>query len=120
MGVGGIIIAICFAAALVVSVFSICFLCCKERREQTRLEKAKEAAKIAKEAKAATAAAKRPGRNVTGGVGETGVQSQGQPLMYGGGAGGHGGDVGAGGQQAPGGYGSANPFVDSQDSHALR
>ncbi|KAK4466190.1 hypothetical protein QBC42DRAFT_90430 [Cladorrhinum samala] len=114
MGWGGIVIAICFATALVVSVFSICFLCCKERREQTRLEKAKEAANIAKEAKTATAASKRPGRNVTGGVGATGAQAQGQPLMYeGGGAGGHGGDVGAGGQQAPGGYGSANPFVDS-------
>ncbi|KAK3988205.1 hypothetical protein QBC44DRAFT_104747 [Cladorrhinum sp. PSN332] len=116
MGIAGIIIAIGFACALVVSVFGICFFCCKERKEQTRLEKAAEAAKIAKEAKAATAAAKRPGRNVTGGVGESGVQaSQGQPLMY------EGGDVGGAGQQgggqgggaAGGGYGSAaNPFSD--------
>ncbi|KAK4159244.1 hypothetical protein QBC43DRAFT_131655 [Cladorrhinum sp. PSN259] len=109
IGIAGIIIAIIFACALVVSIFGICFFCCKERKEQARLEKQAEAAKIAKEAKAATAAAKRPGKSVTGGVGEIGGQNQGQPLMY------EGGDVGAGHQGGGGGagYGSAaNPFSD--------
>ncbi|KAK4227159.1 hypothetical protein QBC38DRAFT_478470 [Podospora fimiseda] len=108
MTLAGIIIAIVFACALVVSIAGICFFCCKERKEQDRLVKAAEAAKIAKEAKAATAASKRPGKSVTGGVGEIGGggASQGQPLMY------EGGDVGAGSQQG-GGYGSAaNPFSD--------
>jgi len=47
----GIIIAIIFASFIVVSVVSICFFCCKERRQQNRLIRAAEAAKIATEAK---------------------------------------------------------------------
>ncbi|KAK0641503.1 hypothetical protein B0T16DRAFT_297696, partial [Cercophora newfieldiana] len=47
----GIIIAIVFASFIAVSVISICFFCCRERRQQSRLLRAAEAAKIAQEAK---------------------------------------------------------------------
>ncbi|KAK0670254.1 hypothetical protein QBC41DRAFT_389979 [Cercophora samala] len=92
LGLAGTIIAICFAVALVVSVFSICFLCCKERKEQTRLEKAAEAQKLLKESKVASKRAQ--GRSVTGGV--TGVSGDGGSSGYGSGGGNvnNGGDVG--------------------------
>ncbi|KAK4172167.1 hypothetical protein QBC36DRAFT_363616 [Triangularia setosa] len=115
LGVAGTIIAICFAAALVISVFSICFLCCRERREQTRLEKAAEAQKLLKESKVASKRGQ--GRSVTGGVSGVGTEGSG----YGSG-GNNGGDVGqqtgyAGGGQGTGGPG--NPFADSGEG-ALR
>ena len=124
LDLGGIIIAIVFASAIVVSVVGICFMCCRERREHRRMERAAEAARIAKESKTqATAAAKRPGANVTGGVGAGSASVEGQPLMY----------QGAGGDpqqqyyppqgQMPmqqGGYAGANPFADSgHDAHPL-
>ena len=128
LDIGGIIIAIVFAAAIVIAVVGICFMCCRERREHRRIERAAEAARIAKEAKTqATAAAKRPGISVTGG---TGGGVEGQPLMYQ-------GEPQQGqqmqqqqqqgyypqqGQSQPGsGYGGANPFADtSYDGHPLR
>ncbi|KAK4655523.1 hypothetical protein QC762_303097 [Podospora pseudocomata] len=111
LGVAGTIIAICFAAALVISVFSICFLCCRERREQTRLEKAAEAQKLLKESKVAS---KRPnGRNVTGGV--TGVGTEGSGY----GSGNNGGDVGQQTGYAGAQGGQGNPFADSGEG-ALR
>ncbi|KAK4040224.1 hypothetical protein C8A01DRAFT_35738 [Parachaetomium inaequale] len=125
LAIDGIIISAVFAAAVVVSVFSICFLCCRERREHRRIERAAEAARIAKEAKTqATVAAKRPGTAVTGGV--SGPAVEGQPLMYQGGGGG-----GVGGPSSPGpqqqhfpqqGYAAGNPFSDAgHDGHpALR
>jgi len=51
MPLEGIIIAIVFASAIAISVISICFFCCRERRQQNRLIRAAEAAKIAQEAK---------------------------------------------------------------------
>lgn len=102
-GTDGTIIAIIFASAVAISIVSVCFMCCKERREQTRLRKEAEAAKIAKEAKIEqTVAAKRPGVSVTGGVGASAAAEASQPLMYQGGA-------------QPG-----NPFGDGQDHPALR
>jgi hypothetical protein len=129
LAIDGIIISAVFAAAVVISVFSICFLCCRERREHRRIERAAEAARIAKEAKTqATVAAKRPGTAVTGGV--SGPAVEGQPLMYHGGGGGGGGAAG-GGPSSPGaqqqhfpqqGYAAGNPFSDAgHDGHpALR
>ncbi|GAB1318616.1 Extracellular membrane protein CFEM domain-containing protein [Madurella fahalii] len=139
LGVAGVIIAIVFAAAVVISVFSICFFCCRERNEHRRIEKAAEAARIAKEAKTqATVAAKRPGAAVT--AAHSAPVVEGQPLMYqqpAGGAGdaGMGADIGAGAgagvgiggasdQQQPPypqqQYGGANPFADTHDGHPLR
>lgn len=133
LGVAGVIIAILFAGAVVVSIFSICFLCCRERNEHRRIEKAAEAARIAKEAKAqATVAAKRPGTAVT--AAHSAPVVEGQPLMYQQPAGGAadpaaGADIGAGAgasdqqQQQPypqQQYGGANPFADSHDGHPLR
>ncbi|KAK4191927.1 hypothetical protein QBC35DRAFT_447720 [Podospora australis] len=124
LDIGGIIIAIFFAVAVVISVFTICFMCCRERQAQTRLEKAAEAAKIAKES---AVAAKRPGRNVVGNHGVSETIQQREPLMdaasgYGGAASvgvPGGGDVGV--QPAGGQYGAANPFVDnSHDGHPMR
>lgn len=129
LDLGGIIIAVVFASAIVVAVVAICFMCCRERREHRRIERAAEAARIAKEAKTqATAASKRPGVSVTGGVGG-GAAVEGQPLMYQGG--------GSAGPSSPGpqqqyfppqgqmqsqGYGGANPFADApHETHpALR
>lgn len=138
LGVAGIIIAIVLAAAVVISIFSICFLCCRERNEHRRVEKAAEAARIAKEAKTqATVAAKRPAPSVTAEHSAPAVE--GQPLMYqvqqpqqqqqppqsqyGMG----GGDIAAAGGPAAGSlpypqqqYGGANPFADTHDAHPLR
>ncbi|KXX74842.1 hypothetical protein MMYC01_208073 [Madurella mycetomatis] len=140
LGVAGVIIAILFAGAVVISIFSICFLCCRERNEHRRIEKAAEAARIAKEAKTqATVAAKRPGTAVT--AAHSAPVVEGQPLMYQQPAGGTadpgaGADIGAGAgasdqqqqqqqqQQQPPypqqQYGGANPFADSHDGHPLR
>ena len=61
LNISGIIVAIVMATAIVLSVFGICFFCCRERRTQNRLAKAAEAAAIAREAKAAAMVAnKRP------------------------------------------------------------
>ncbi|KAK0742136.1 hypothetical protein B0T21DRAFT_345973 [Apiosordaria backusii] len=110
LGLAGTIIAIAFAVAIVVSVFSICFLCCRERREQTRLEKAAEAQKLLKESKVASKRAQ--GRSVTGGV--TGVSPDGSG--YGSGNGDVGQQTGYVGGQ---GGGPGNPFADSGEG-ALR
>ncbi|KAL2131797.1 hypothetical protein VTI74DRAFT_4598 [Chaetomium olivicolor] len=123
--VDGIVIAVVFASAIVISVVGICFMCCRERREHRRIERAAEAARIAKEAKTqATVQAKRPGVNVTGGVSDPVVE--GQPLMYSGGAGAEASQQGyfppqQQGQQMQQGYGAANPFADAgHDGHPLR
>ncbi|KAK4205153.1 hypothetical protein QBC40DRAFT_344995 [Triangularia verruculosa] len=117
LGIAGTIIAIGFAAAIVVSVFSICFLCCRERREQTRLEKAAEAQKLLKESKvAASAAGKRgQGRSVSGGV--SGVSTGDGGSGYGSGDVGQQQQTGYAGAQGAGGPG--NPFADSGEG-ALR
>ncbi|KAK0627284.1 hypothetical protein B0T14DRAFT_423150 [Immersiella caudata] len=116
----GIIIAIVFASFIAVSVISICFFCCRERRQQNRLIRAAEAAKIAQEAKtqAMIDAKKSASRSVSGGGADrTPLMSQpaGEDLpalqqQYGGGY-----------QQAPNtdydnGHGQ-NPFTDS---HPMR
>ncbi|KAL2159504.1 hypothetical protein VTH06DRAFT_2509, partial [Thermothelomyces fergusii] len=111
----GIVIAIFFASSIVVSIVSVCFLCCRERAEHRRLERAAEAARIAKEAKTqATVAAKRPGPGVTGAA--SGAAVEGQPLMYqGGGA----GPSSPSPQQQP--FAAGNPFTDAgQDGNPLR
>jgi len=118
LGIDGIVISIVFASAIVISVFTICFMCCRERREHRRIERAAEAARIAKEAKTqATVAAKRPGTSVTGGV--SGPAVEGQPLMYQGGGGPS--SPGPQQQQFPQQYAAGNPFTDAgQDGHPLR
>ncbi|KAL2267819.1 hypothetical protein VTJ83DRAFT_5096 [Remersonia thermophila] len=87
LDLAGVILAIVFSTAIVVSIVAICFMCCRERSQHRKMERAAEAARIAKEAKAqATAAAKRPGAAVT-----QQPNVEGQPLMYQGGAGAPGG-----------------------------
>jgi hypothetical protein len=117
LGLAGTIIAIFFAAAVAVSVFTVCFLCCRERKSQRRLMRAAEAAKIAQEAKTqAMLSAKRNAATVADDVAldRQPLMSQEQQLppmasQYGGGgATGYGG--GAGG----------NPFADAQEGHAMR
>jgi len=129
LDLGGIIIAIVFAAAIALSVIAICFMCCRERREHRRIERAAEAARIAKEAKTqATVASKRPGASVTGGGGAGGSHAvEGQPLMYQGGGGADQGQYYPPQGQMPmqqqqTGYGgAANPFADAgHDGHPLR
>ncbi|KAK0621631.1 hypothetical protein B0T17DRAFT_618057 [Bombardia bombarda] len=141
LDLAGIIIAIVFAVAVVVSVFSICFLCCREKRSQKRLERAEEAAKIVHDAKnAAVVAAKRP---VAGARAAADADAMdGQPLMRDADAGARGGGhdlpplppmpqlYGGGGGGGGGGYqqmgqghsdaGGHNPFQDEPDSHPLR
>ncbi|EPE09084.1 hypothetical protein F503_06860 [Ophiostoma piceae UAMH 11346] len=46
----GIVIAIVFGAALVIAVATLCFFCCRDRRQDARLTKAAEAAAIARQA----------------------------------------------------------------------
>jgi hypothetical protein len=83
LDVGGTIIAIIMASAVLGSVISVCFCCCRERRTHKRIERAAEAAKIAKEAKTqAVVAAKRPGTAVTGTANAPQAAAEGQPLMY--------------------------------------
>lgn len=132
LGIDGIIIAVVFAGALVISLVSVCIFCCRERAEHKRLDRAAEAARIAKEAKTqATVAAKRPGVSVTGGVGGGAAAVEGQPLMYQTGGGAGGGSSSPGPQQTsfgqqhmqlqqqPG-YGAANPFADGEhEGHPL-
>lgn len=133
LGIAGTIIAVAFAIVIAVSIGSICFLCCRERRAHGRMERAAEAARIAKEAKtSATAAAKRPGHSVTAAAGGPAVE--GQPLMYQTGPPspqahqqefppqqfGSLEHHGQGGQQGQGYGGAPNPFADSHDGHPLR
>jgi len=75
----GIIIAIIFASSIAVSVISICFLCCRERRQQNRLIRAAEAAKIAQEAK--TQAMIDAKKSSSRGVGGSNDGMDRQPLM---------------------------------------
>lgn len=118
LGLAGTIIAIFFAAAVAVSVFTVCFLCCRERKSQRRLMRAAEAAKIAQEAKTqAMLSAKRNAASVA-----DDVALDRQPLM--------GQQQQGGGHQLPpmpsqyagatgyGGGAQGNPFAD--DGHAMR
>ncbi|KAK5658243.1 hypothetical protein OQA88_2218 [Cercophora sp. LCS_1] len=123
LGLAGTIIAIFFASAVAISVVSVCFFCCRERRVQNRLIRAAEAAKIAQEAKTQAAVNAKK-------VGNDGPGLDRQPLMsqpasedlpplpqmqsqYG--SGGYQG--GAAQDYNSGGHGQ-NPFVDS--GHPLR
>lgn len=117
LGLAGTIIAIFFAAAVAVSVFTVCFLCCRERKSQRRLMRAAEAAKIAQEAKTqAMLSAKRNAASVADDVALDrqplmGQQQQHQlppmPSQYAG-----------GGSTGYGGGAQGNPFAD--DGHAMR
>lgn len=49
-GAAGIVIAIVFASGLVIAVTTMCFFCCRERRQHSRMAKAAEAAAIARQA----------------------------------------------------------------------
>ncbi|KAK3318245.1 hypothetical protein B0H66DRAFT_532751 [Apodospora peruviana] len=142
LGVAGTIIAIFFATAVALSVFGVCFLCCRERRVQKRLERAAEAANIAREAKnSAMVNSRRPVPGVVTDVGTDGQLDEdgaGQPLMQAAqdhpplpqlpreysSSSGRGGYNTASGTGTPmdGGHGGQqqNPFADSHDSHPLR
>ncbi len=50
LDITGLVIAIVFASAILLSVGVMCFLCCRERREHKRIAKATEAAAIARQA----------------------------------------------------------------------
>ncbi|KAK1759749.1 hypothetical protein QBC47DRAFT_420638 [Echria macrotheca] len=121
LDLAGIIIAIFFASAIAISVISICFFCCKERRVQRRLIRAAEAAKIAQEAKtAAMVSAKKAGPSASSGdnLDRQPLMSQASdlpplPQQY------QGGYQAAPGTEYGGAHGS-NPFADSHDSHPLR
>ncbi|KAK1831816.1 hypothetical protein QBC39DRAFT_371491 [Podospora conica] len=121
LGLAGTIIAIFFAVAVAVAVFTVCFLCCRERKSQRRLMRAAEASKIAQEAKtAAMLSAKRNAASVA-----DDVALDREPLMsssrdlppmpsvpgqYAGQQTGYGGGGGGGAQ--------GNPFAD--EGHAMR
>ncbi|CAK7263563.1 hypothetical protein SEPCBS119000_000554 [Sporothrix epigloea] len=75
----GIVIAIVFAVGIVLAVSTMCFFCCRERRQDARLAKAAEAAAIARQA---AIDSKRPSagvRNITGGRSPS--RADVQPLM---------------------------------------
>jgi hypothetical protein len=101
----GVIIALFFAVSVTAAISLMVFLCCRERKEQSRIAKAAEAAAIAKEAAFAAAA----GKGVKGApavrVREvSGASEDRRPLMpdgqgYGGGFGGHDGGVNPFGDQ---------------------
>ncbi|CAK7235537.1 hypothetical protein SCUCBS95973_009302 [Sporothrix curviconia] len=79
-GAAGIVIAIVFASGIVIAITTMCFFCCRERRQHARMAKAAEAAAIARQA---AIDSKRPSaavRNVTGGV-SSGSNPDAQPLM---------------------------------------
>ncbi|CAK7213729.1 hypothetical protein SBRCBS47491_001904 [Sporothrix bragantina] len=80
-GAAGIVIAIVFASGVVIAVSTMCFFCCRERRTHARMAKAAEAAAIARQA---AIDSKRPTRNVTGGLSNSGLggnNPDAQPLM---------------------------------------
>ncbi|KAM7203856.1 hypothetical protein V8F20_003862 [Naviculisporaceae sp. PSN 640] len=80
LGTAGTIIAIFFATAIAFAVFGVCFMCCRERREQKRLERQAEAASIAREAKNnAMLAAKKPSAAAL--ARDNAEADVGQPLM---------------------------------------
>ncbi|KAK0718060.1 hypothetical protein B0T26DRAFT_645974 [Lasiosphaeria miniovina] len=141
LGLAGIIIAIIFAVAVAASVFGVCFLCCKERRVQKRLERAADEARIVKEAKTSAMVARKKSFGAGGSAEAAAAAEDGldrQPLM-------------AAASDLPplppmpqqytddAGYqsqsrsqkqqqyaqqqdfgGSENPFADSRDAHPLR
>ncbi|KAK3390592.1 hypothetical protein B0H63DRAFT_120614 [Podospora didyma] len=128
LGVAGTIIAIFFTVVIAASVFSICFLCCRERNVQKRLERAAEVSRIAKEAKlSATVAAKQ--NPASAGAAADNAGEDRQPLM----AAHDLPPLPPMPQQYSGGYqphlqhqesqdfgGQQNPFADAHDPHALR
>ncbi|CAK7245002.1 MAG: hypothetical protein STHCBS139747_006568 [Sporothrix thermara] len=80
-GAAGIIIAIVFVAGIFIAISTMCFFCCRERRQDARNAKAAEAAAIARQA---AIDSKRPSanvRNVTGGLSGSGSNPDAQPLM---------------------------------------
>ncbi|KAK3358249.1 hypothetical protein B0T24DRAFT_488089, partial [Lasiosphaeria ovina] len=83
LGLAGTIIAAIFAVAVAASVFGVCFLCCKERRVQKRLERAAENARIEKDAKTSAMVARkksfRAGGAEAAAAAEDGLDRQ--PLM---------------------------------------
>ncbi|KAL1836533.1 hypothetical protein VTJ49DRAFT_5045 [Mycothermus thermophilus] len=115
LDLAGIILAIVFASAIVISIIAICVMCCRERSQHRKIAREAEAAKIAKEAKMqAAVAGKRPGANVT-----QQPNVEGQPLMYQGAAGAPAAGPAGGayppqgqyGQPEQGPYGGQNPFA---------
>src|SRR5690606_23011731 len=109
-------------SAVAISIVSVCFFCCRERRVQKRLIRAAEAAKIAQEAKTQAAVNAKKAGNDGAGMDRQPLMSQpaGEDLpplpqmqsQYG-----SGGYQGAGQDYASGGHGQ-NPFTDA--GHPLR
>ncbi|KIH87109.1 hypothetical protein SPBR_08938 [Sporothrix brasiliensis 5110] len=73
-GAAGIVIAIVFASGLVIAVTTMCFFCCRERRQHSRMAKAAEAAAIARQAAIDSKKPSAGVRNIGGG-------GDAQPLM---------------------------------------